>query len=70
MYSVRFTIEQGIKISAYLNFLNVRLFELGYCSSVTPKLLVKSESKNDKRLDTSINRFNYRLTIFSFTSLL
>jgi len=70
MDSVRFSIEQGVKNSAYVHFLNVLLFELGYCSSVTPKLLVKSESKNDKRLDTSITRFNYRLTIFSFTSLL
>lgn len=70
MDSVRFSIEQGVKNSAYVHFLNVLLFELGYCSSVTPKLLVKSESKHDKRLDTSITRFNYRLTIFSFTSLL
>lgn len=32
--------------------------------------MVKSESTVDKRLDPSSTRYNYRLTTYSFTSLL
>lgn len=70
MDSVRFCLEQGIKNSAYIHHLNVLLYELGYCSNITPKLVEKFESKYDKRSDSSITRFNYRLTTFSFTNLL
>lgn len=45
------------------------LFEYGYCSSFVPKLVKKSEGINDKRIDKSVTRFNYRLTLFTFTSL-
>ena len=68
--SVRFCIEQGIKNSAYIHHLNITLHNLGYCSTVTPKLIVKSESKNSKRLDQTSIRYNYRLTTHSFTNLL
>lgn len=70
MDSVRFSIEQGVKNSAYIHHLNILLHELGYCSTVTPKLVVKSEAAKDKRLDTSIARYNYRLTTYTFTSFL
>lgn len=70
MDSVRFSIEQGVKNSAYIHHLNILLYELGYCSNVTPKLVVKSESMDDKRLDPTSTRYNYRLTTYSFTSLL
>ena len=70
MDSVRFSIEQGVKNSAYIHHLNILLHELGYCSTVTPKLVVKSESINDKRLDPTSTRYNYRLTTYSFTSFL
>jgi len=71
MDSVRFSIEQAVKNSPYIHHLNVLLYELGYCSNVTPKLVVKSEAKEgDKRLDPSVSRFNYRLTTFSFTNLI
>lgn len=70
MDSVRFSIEQGVKNSAYIHHLNILLHELGYCSTVTPKLVVKSESINDKRLDPTLTRYNYRLTTYSFTSFL
>jgi len=70
MDSVRFCIEQGVKNSAYIHHLNIVLYNLGYCSTVTPKLIVKSEAKMDKRLDPTLVRYNYRLTTFSFTSLL
>ena len=70
MDSVRFCIEQGVKNSAYIHHLNIVLYNLGYCSTVTPKLVVKSEAKLDKRLDTKSTRYNYRLTTHTFTSLL
>lgn len=70
MDSVRFSIQQGIKNSAYIHHLNILLHGLGYCSNITPKLLVKSESQNEKRLDPSVTGFNYILTTFSFTNLL
>lgn len=49
--------------------LSMILFEYGYCSSFVPKLVKKSEGINDKRIDKSVTRFNYRLTLFTFTSL-
>ena len=67
--SVRFIIEHSINNSAYIHHLNIILYQLGYCSNITPKLVVKYEPINDKRLDTTI-RYNYRLTTFSFTSFL
>ena len=70
MDSVRFSIEQGVNNSAYIHHINVVLHELGYCSNLIPKLLVKSESKDDKRLDPTVTRFNYRLTTLNFTNLL
>jgi ubiquinol-cytochrome c reductase cytochrome b subunit len=68
--SVRFCIEQGIKNSAYIHHLNITLHDLGYCSNVTPKLVVKSEPAVDKREDPTVTRYNYRVITHSFTSLL
>jgi hypothetical protein len=70
MDSVRFSIEQGVKNSAYIHDLTIILHELGYCSNVTPKLVVKSEASVDKRSDPTSTRYNYRLTTYSFTNLL
>jgi len=70
MDSIRFNIEQSINNSAYIHHLNFLLYELGYCSNIVPKLVIKSESKNDKRLDKTVTRFNYRLSLFTFTSFL
>jgi serine/threonine protein kinase len=67
--SVRFNMEQSVKNSAYIHSLSLLLFEHGYCSSFVPKLVQKSEGINDKRTDKSVTRFNYRLTLFTFTSL-
>lgn len=43
----------------------------GYCSYIVPKLVKKSESKdqNSKLLNNKRDRFNYRLTLFTFSSL-
>lgn len=69
-FSARFQIEQAISNSAYIHHLNILLYNLGYCASFVPKLVQKSEALNDNRTDQTVNRFNYRLTLFSFTSLL
>ena len=61
--SVRFNIEQGINNSAYIHNLTLYFNKIGYCSNITP-VLVKKYDKKD-----SINRFNYRLSLFTFTSL-
>lgn len=66
--SVRFSIEQAVSNSAYIHNMSLLLFEYGYCSSFVPKLVKKSESVNDKRIDKSVTRFNYRLTLFTYTS--
>lgn len=68
--SVRFNLEQGAKNSAYIYHLNFQLNKLGYCSNETPKLVVKREALNDKRLDPTVSRHDYRLTTFTYTSLL
>ena len=67
--SVRFNVEQGIKNSAYIHHLTDLFHNWGYTSFVIPKLIKKSESKDDIRLDKSVVRFNYRLTLFTFSSL-
>lgn len=73
--SVRFNVEQSVKNSAYIHHLNILLHEWGYCSTVTPKLVIKSKfytAAKDKLLknEEDIVRYNYRLTTYSFTSLL
>jgi ubiquinol-cytochrome c reductase cytochrome b subunit len=68
--SVRFNLEQGINNSAYIHHLNLLLYNLGYCSNIIPKLIVKSEGIYDKRLNKAETRFNYRLTLFTFTNFL
>lgn len=67
--SVRFNIEQSVSNSAYIHHLTNLFFNLGYCSLVVPKLVKKSEGMNDKRSVIYTDRFNYRLTLFTFTSL-
>ena len=67
--SVRFNIEQSVNNSAYIHNLSMILFKYGYCSSFVPKLVKKSEGVNDKRLNKGVTRFNYKLTLFTFTSL-
>jgi ubiquinol-cytochrome c reductase cytochrome b subunit len=68
--SIRFNLEQEIINFAYIHHLNILLYNLGYCSSIIPKLVIKSESIQDKRLNKSEIRFNYRLTLFTFTNFL
>ena len=68
-YSVRYNIEQSISNSAYIHNLTNLFFNWGYSSYIIPKFIKKNESLFDKRLDKSIDRYNYRLTLFTFSSL-
>lgn len=67
--SVRFQIEQSISNTAYIHQLTLFLYDRGYCSSFTPRLVKKSEGKLDQRNDKTVDRFNFRLTLFTFSSL-
>jgi len=68
-YSVRFSIEQSTKNSSYIHHLTTLFNDCGYCSYVVPKLVKKSESRDCVLLNEAKNRFNYRLTLFTFSSL-
>lgn len=59
--STRFQIEQSISNAAYIHYLTLYFYNLGYCARPIP-VLVK---KTDKIIE---NRFNYRLTLFTFTT--
>ena len=65
--SVRFNIEQGITNVAYIHSLTLYFYKLGYCSNITPYLVKKSDKGSPTEL---VDRFNYRLTLYTFTSLL
>ncbi len=66
--SVRFQLEQSVSNSTYIHNLAIHLHKLGYSASFVPKLVKKSEVKlNKENID---NRFNYRLTLFTFTSFI
>jgi hypothetical protein len=67
--SVRFQIEQSISNTAYIHQLTLFLYEKGYCASFIPRLVKKSEATLDKRNDKTVDRFNFRLTLFTFSSL-
>lgn len=65
--SVRFSIEQGINNTAYIHNLTLYFYKLGYCSNITPNLVKKLDKGSARGLE---DRFNYRLTLYTFTSLL
>jgi len=68
--SVRFQIEQSVTNSAYIHYLTQYFYDRGYCSNFVPKLVKKSEGLLDKRRDKTVDRFNYRLTLFTFSSFI
>ena len=68
-YSIRFNIEQGINNSAYIHHLTHLFYNWGYCSYIIPKLIKKYEGSSNNNLNTSIDRFNYRLTLFTFSKI-
>ena len=60
---IRFNIEQSISNTAYIHQLTLLFYNLGYCARPIPTLVQKS----DKEIE---NRFNYRLSLFTFTSFI
>jgi hypothetical protein len=59
--SYRFSIDQGIRNSAYLHHLNGYFYDQDYCPSVVPKLLTRPATGDREA-------FDYRLTFFPYTS--
>lgn len=48
--SVRFSIEQGIKNTAYIHSFTLYFYKLGYCSNITPHLVNESYKDSAKRV--------------------
>lgn len=61
--SIRFNIEQSISNTAYIHYLTLLFYNLGYCSRPVPSLIIKTDS--NIKIE---NRFNYKVSLFTFTS--
>jgi ubiquinol-cytochrome c reductase cytochrome b subunit len=61
--SIRFNIEQSISNSAYIHHITLLFYKLGYCARPIPTLIKKSDKIRE-------NRFNYKLSLFTFTSFI
>jgi len=68
-FSVRFNVEQAVSNSAYIHHLTQLFNNWGYSSYIVPKLIKKYDSNHDKNINLKIDRFNYRLTLYTFSSL-
>ena len=68
--SPRFEVEQAMSNSLYIQFLADTLFRLGYVASTVLKLVTKSEGAFDRRTNKTVVRQNWRLTTFTYLSLL
>jgi hypothetical protein len=67
--STRFNIEQGLKNTAYIHYLTLLFYNLGYCSKPVPTLIKKSNSKFSSAYGDKIeDNLNYKLTLFTFSS--
>lgn len=62
--SIRFNIEQGISNSAYIHHINLLFYNLGYCARPIPTLI----EKKDKIRGGPARHFNYKLSLFTFSS--
>jgi len=70
-FSIRFNIEQSVSNSAYIHHLTNLFFNWGYSSYLIPKLVKKYDIKEDKGSNLDFpSRFNYRLTLYTFSSLM
>jgi len=68
-FSVRFSVEQAVSNSAYIHHL-IQLFNyLGYSSYIVPKLIKKYDNNYKENINLKMDRFNYRLTLYNFSSL-
>ena len=61
--SIRFNIEQSISNSAYIHHINLLFYNLGYCARPIPTLVEKREKIRGKY-------FNYKLSLFTFSSFI
>jgi hypothetical protein len=68
--SVRFQIEQSISNYGYIHHLTELLFKLSYCINPIPKKVakVKSKKSEDRRINPNVIRYNFKLTMFTFTT--
>jgi LAGLIDADG DNA endonuclease family protein/cytochrome b/b6/petB-like protein len=73
--SVRFNIEQSISNSAYINYLTLYFYNLGYCARPVPTLIKKSNFVTPLQKINSLGaakaeeRYNYKLSLFTFSNL-
>ena len=65
--STRIQIEQSIINSAYIHYLTLYFYNLGYCARPVPVLVTKTHKNTASGFKEKT--FNYRLTLFTFTSL-
>lgn len=66
--SIRFNLEQSISNSAYIHHINYLFYNLGYCAQPTPILIKKYDKPTNPEWESRNNRFNYKLSLFTFTS--
>ena len=73
--SVRFSIEQSLSNSGYIFYLWRTLGELGYTVAEEPAVVLKAPNRKSLKSDIYSNpmemaaKFNFRLSLFTFTSL-
>jgi len=65
--STRIQLEQSIINSAYIHYLTLYFYNLGYCARPVPVLVTKTNKNTASGFKEKT--FNYRLTLFTFTSL-
>ena len=65
--STRIQLEQSIINSAYIHYLTLYFYNLGYCARPVPVLVTKTNKNTTSGFKEK--SFNYRLTLFTFTSL-
>ena len=65
--STRIQLEQSIINSAYIHYLTLYFYNLGYCARPVPVLVTKTHKNTCSGFKEKT--FNYRLTLFTFTSL-
>jgi hypothetical protein len=65
--STRIQLEQSIINSAYIHYLTLYFYNLGYCARPVPILVTKTNKNTLSGFKEK--SFNYRLTLFTFTSL-
>lgn len=68
-FSVRFSVEQAVSNPAYIHHLTSLFNNWGYSSYIVPKLIKKYEDNHNKNISLKKDRFNYKLILYTFSSL-